>query len=1604
MNKFLQKVAKIFLGLSMAAGVGVAVGTKDSKTTVANATAVTSGTQGSLTFSTNHKVSSNGNTISDDAGATWTFNTDASNATLQSSAIQTGSNSVACSYQRWTTSDYSSVTISSIVVGGASTNSSASATVSINGTNLGDAQALSSTASNYTFTNTNSLKGEVIVTLSRDSSAKKNIKITSLTINYSAGNKTATTTVLGAGSTSISVGGTTTLSATVSYTGGTISSPSVTYTTEDTSVISISGNTVTGLADGTATITGSYEGDSTYASSKGTIEITVAAAPYSGTFSLYSGDISEGDYIIYYDGYAMKNTISSSRFTYTGVTPVNNTITNPSSNIVWHIAANGEYWTIQSYSSNKYAGSTGSKNQGALLDSVTDNAKWTVTGSSTFEFENLARSTGTDSGNKWLRNNGTSGFACYSTSTGGALTLYKIVAKYSVTYVHGTNGTGDDYVVSNIDGGSDHNLVSFATSGFSANEGYLFKEWSVGGVGKQPGTSITVNANTTVTAIYDVKRTVSYDGNGSTGGTTPSTQEVVNGGTVTAASNTFTKTDHVFIGWNTSANGQGTSYAAGASVTVSGGNIILYAQWGKYNKVTYVAGANGSGADYVVNDQPSGSYTLLSFGATGLTADSGYGFKNWSVGGQVKAEGASITISDDTTVTAIFDVLRTVSYDANGGTGTAPTSQTVVNGGSVNAADNTFSYTGHTFSGWNTSDDGTGISYAAGAPVTVSGNNVTLYAQWVEVINVTYLGNGNTGGSVPVDGNTYDENDEVTVLSNSGSLVKSDGYEFYGWNTKSDGTGTFYAPGATFNISAATNLYAQWIKPVSDAFTFTYGTDHSDTLELSKTVSGNTVSLTVGDGTFASNGNNAYKTFKGKDITISSSKPIAKVIFTCAASGTSQYGPGCYTLKSGNGIYSYSGTLGTWIGYSSEVVLNASSNQVRYTLVQIYFADLPAITVTGDSSVKAGSSITLTSDVEGVSWTSSDDSIATVASASSTTATVTGVVYSSSSITVTASKSGYESCVKTISVNYADVTSVSISTSTPEMGMDSFFTFGATVLPSTANPNVTWSVDYKSGDISTGYSIDSNGKLTVNADAGGVLTVTATTVGTDSSSASKIATFDVTITGAPVVAVADTLSGYSGKNASLAYSFSNFTGTLSVESGDTSKVTVGTPSVTTGTSGSGTVQVNFIAATNGTTLTFKNGSDNVATCTVTVTASAVSSVTWSVVPTDMTLYSGSTALNAERISEWAPQYEMNNGDSGSISTNYTIELNGSAYALGSPLVAGTYTLTLSYGGQTTSVNNPTITVVQSLNAISSKLTYSYAASSGAIPATESGTVTLGGVQWSFTRDNLYTGFTSSCIQLGKSSNPEDVVLSTTGISGVVSKISVECSSKSGAHTLTATVGGTPYINAQNTASWTTVDTLTGTGSSSGEIVLSFAKGDAALYIKSIEIEYQGNLANNTAHLEAQAKVVEFAQYLNSQMNGNKVCTGDMSNLGTAWGNVSDKYTALFGADSSLSETELAYAKSMLANASANWNSEHDSDEQYCLERAMKTYDWCVSHYAGTCTAFMSAVRTVEAPRVSLLMNIIGENTNTVAIIVIISMVSVTAIGGYFFLRKRKENN
>lgn len=73
---------------------------------------------------------------------------------------------------------------------------------------------------------------------------------------------------------------------------------------------------------------------------------------------------------------------------------------------------------------------------------------------------------------------------------------------YSVTYKAG-DGQGTDHVVSNIEAGSKHALITFAQSEFVAPEGKQFKAWSVDSAEQQPGYEVTVNSNLVITAVYE---------------------------------------------------------------------------------------------------------------------------------------------------------------------------------------------------------------------------------------------------------------------------------------------------------------------------------------------------------------------------------------------------------------------------------------------------------------------------------------------------------------------------------------------------------------------------------------------------------------------------------------------------------------------------------------------------------------------------------------------------------------------------------------------------------------------------------------------------------------------------------------------------------------------------------------------------------------------------------------------------------------------------------------------------------------------------------------------------------------------------------------------
>jgi hypothetical protein len=75
---------------------------------------------------------------------------------------------------------------------------------------------------------------------------------------------------------------------------------------------------------------------------------------------------------------------------------------------------------------------------------------------------------------------------------------------------------------------------------------------------------------------------------------------------------------------------------------------------------------------------------------------------------------------------------------------------------------------------------------------------------------LSYNSNGADGGSLPASTNSYTSGATVTVLGNTGVLVRS-GYVFACWNTQSDGSGASYAGGGTLHLNSSLTLYSVWV-------------------------------------------------------------------------------------------------------------------------------------------------------------------------------------------------------------------------------------------------------------------------------------------------------------------------------------------------------------------------------------------------------------------------------------------------------------------------------------------------------------------------------------------------------------------------------------------------------------------------------------------------------------------------------------------------------------------------------------------------------------------------------------------------------------------------
>ncbi len=411
-----------------------------------------------------------------------------------------------------------------------------------------------------------------------------------------------------------------------------------------------------------------------------------------------------------------------------------------------------------------------------------------------------------------------SGTAYLPGATFTILTNTTLYAQWRATVTYNGNGATGGSVP--VDGSSPYKSGSTVTvlgnTGNLVDTGYTFSGWNTAangtGTSYAAGNTFTISANTTLYAQW--RATVTYNGNGATGGSVPvdGSSPYLSGSTVTVLGNTgnLVNTGYTFSGWNTAANGTGTSYAAGNTFTISG-NTTLYAQWRA--TVTYNGNGATGGGSPVDGSSPylSGS-TVTVLGNTGSLVDTGYTFNGWNTAadgsGTSYLPGATFTISGNVTLYAKWSPNSdTVTYNRNGATGgSVPVdgSSPYLSGSTVTVLGNTGNLvnTGYTFSGWNTAANGTGTSYAAGNTFTISGNT-TLYAQWtLPTYIVTFTANGGTGSMTP------EVNSAPTALTLNTFTYA--GYTFLGWNTAADGSGTSYADGANYPFTANATLYAQW--------------------------------------------------------------------------------------------------------------------------------------------------------------------------------------------------------------------------------------------------------------------------------------------------------------------------------------------------------------------------------------------------------------------------------------------------------------------------------------------------------------------------------------------------------------------------------------------------------------------------------------------------------------------------------------------------------------------------------------------------------------------------------------------------------------------------
>ena len=249
---------------------------------------------------------------------------------------------------------------------------------------------------------------------------------------------------------------------------------------------------------------------------------------------------------------------------------------------------------------------------------------------------------------------------------------------------------------------------------------------------------------------------------------------------------------YTFLNWNTSPDGTGTAYAAGASYKFSS-STTLHAIWSKNVEVSFIADgelvttiSNGYGLSDFLPEYSSSTCWLEGW----YTEEEG--------GSKIGKAGDSFSIPDtDAIYYAHMLPKNYVIYNANGGT--VHTASAVYEGNALILPTPTNG--AKTFDGWFTAEEGGDKVGTAGDSYTPS-SNITLYAHWSDNILVTFDGNG---GTASTNSSSYDNVTPVTLPNASWA-----GHRFDGWYTDADNGTLVGNAGDEYVPTEPGTIHAHW--------------------------------------------------------------------------------------------------------------------------------------------------------------------------------------------------------------------------------------------------------------------------------------------------------------------------------------------------------------------------------------------------------------------------------------------------------------------------------------------------------------------------------------------------------------------------------------------------------------------------------------------------------------------------------------------------------------------------------------------------------------------------------------------------------------------------